>query len=219
MRRSLSVLIGLFLAAVAIALGARYLEQAVEEARRTEAMREFADEIYRSRSSLVAGNPQGDVTVVAFLDYNCPDCRADTPELAKLIANDGNVRLVVKELPVMGKNSDVLARLALAAAKQGKYLKLHEKFFTTPGPLTREQALVLADGLGLDRAQLVQDSRDRVVAKALADNKRIAGKLGVKDVPFYLVGDRVLGEGSGDLYEQLSESVADIRAHGCQVKC
>lgn len=204
---------------MAIAVGARYLEQVVLEARRAETLRKFADEIYRSPTSLVTGNPQGDVTVVAFLDYNCLDCRADAPELAKLIANDGNVRLVIKEFPTLGKHSEAVARMALAAGRQGKYLEVHEKFLATPGRLTKEQALDIAEKLGLDRAQLVQDSRDRAVANALGDDKRIAGKLGVRDVPFYLVGDRVLEDVSDGLYDRLSESVADVRAHGCQVKC
>jgi len=80
-----------------------------------------AEEIFRSPTSFVAGNPKGDVSVVAFLDYNCPYCRQDAPELARLIETDGKVRLVLKELPVLGKDSEEVARIALAAAAQGKY--------------------------------------------------------------------------------------------------
>ena len=202
-----------------IALGARHLDQTIQDARRAEAITELSDELYRSPDSLVVGNRQGDVTMVVFLDYNCPNCRADAPDLTKLLANDGNVRLVVKELPVLGRNSEDVARLALAAAKQGKYRELHEALFAARGRLNKRKALDLAEGLGLDRTRLEKDSRDRTIAKTLAANKRIAAKLGAKGVPFYLVGDRVLDEAPDDFYSELTENVADIRENGCQAKC
>ncbi len=74
-----------------------------------------ADAIYRPPQSFVAGNPKGEVSIVAFFDHNCPDCRADVPALEQLIAQDPGVRLVLKELPVLGPDSEAVARVALAA--------------------------------------------------------------------------------------------------------
>lgn len=202
-----------------VALGARHLDRTIQDARRSEAIAELSDELYRSPDALVVGNKQGDVTVVVFLDYNSPNSRRDAPDLAKLIANDGNVRLVVKELPVLGHSSEGVAKVALAAAKQGKYRELHDALFAAKGRLNKGKALDLAAGIGLDRTRLEKDSRDGKIAKTLAVNKRVAAKIGVKGVPFYLVGDLVVDEGPDDLYSALTENVADIRENGCQAKC
>jgi protein-disulfide isomerase len=177
-----------------------------------------AEEIFRSPTSFVAGNPKGDVSVVAFLDYNCPYCRQDAPELARLIETDGKVRLVLKELPVLGKDSEEVARIALAAAAQGKYFQLHQRLFAESGRATKAKALRIAGELGLDVGRLERDMDDPTITAALLENTRLARDIGVRGVPFYLVGDRVLGEGN-DLYAQLSQKVADIRENGCRTTC
>ncbi|HET9572754.1 MAG TPA: DsbA family protein [Methyloceanibacter sp.] len=177
-----------------------------------------AEEIFRSPTSFVAGNPKGDVSVVAFLDYNCPYCRQDAPELARLIETDGKVRLVLKELPVLGKDSEEVARIALAAAAQGKYFELHQRLYAESGRATKAKALRIAGDLGLDVGRLERDMDDPTITAALLENTRLARDIGVRGVPFYLVGDRVLGEGN-DLYAQLSQKVADIRENGCRAAC
>jgi thiol-disulfide isomerase/thioredoxin len=91
-----------------------FLSNYVLSGRQDAAIAEHAEAVYRSPSSFVAGNPQGDVSVVVFFDYNCPYCRAGAPELAKLVANDGKARLVLKELPVLGPDSEAVARVAQA---------------------------------------------------------------------------------------------------------
>jgi protein-disulfide isomerase len=177
-----------------------------------------AGEIFRSPTSFVAGNPQGDVSVVAFLDYNCPYCRQGAPDLARLIETDGKVRLVLKELPVLGKDSEEVARIALAAAAQGKYFELHQRLFAEPGRATRAKALRIAGELGLDVGGLERDMDDPAITAALLENTRLARDIGVRGVPFYLVGDRVLGEGK-DLYGSLTQKVADVLENGCRAAC
>jgi protein-disulfide isomerase len=177
-----------------------------------------AEQIFRSPTSFVAGNPHGDVSVVAFLDYNCPYCRQGAPDLAKLIETDDKVRLVLKELPVLGKDSEEVARIALAAIPQGKYLELHQRLFAEPGRATKAKALRIASDLGLDVRRLEADMDDPAITATLLENTRLARDIGVRGVPFYLVGDEVLGEGK-DLYGRLTEGVADIREHGCQAAC
>ncbi|HZP09359.1 DsbA family protein [Methyloceanibacter sp.] len=177
-----------------------------------------AADIYRSPTSFVAGNPEGDVSVVAFLDYNCPFCRQGAPDLAKLIATDGKVRLVLKELPVLGKDSEDVARIALASIPQGKYFELHQRLFAEPGRATKAKALRIASELGLDMGRLEAGMDDPAITAILLENTKLAKDIGVRGVPFYLVGDRVLGEGK-DLYGRLAQGVADIRAHGCRNTC
>ncbi len=188
------------------------------ESRQSRAIAEHADAIYRSPASPVAGNPDGDVTVVAFLDYNCPYCRQGTPALQKLLESDGKVRLVLKELPVLGSDSEKVARLALASVPQGKYFDLHEKLMTEPGRATEQRALGMAESIGLDAAKLADDASAPPIQDAIAANKALAASLKVRGVPFYLVGDRVVKEGD-DLYGRFAAAVADVRANGCTAKC
>jgi protein-disulfide isomerase len=189
------------------------------EARQEQAIAANADAIFRSPASVVAGNPRGDVSVVTFFDHNCPYCRDGAPDLAKLIAKDSNVRLVMKELPVLGPDSEKVARVALAAARQGKYFELYERMFAEPGRTTEAKAMRIAAALGLDAERLERDKLDPAIDAALAEHKRLAKALGVRGVPFYLVGDRPAGDGGKDLYGALAADVADIHAKGCRADC
>jgi len=108
------------LAGLASAVAAYVVVSFVQVVRQQNGIAEHAEEIFRAPATFVAGNPDGDVSVVAFFDYNCPYCREGAPALAKLIANDGKVRLVLKELPVLGRDSDAVARVALVSIPQGK---------------------------------------------------------------------------------------------------
>jgi protein-disulfide isomerase len=207
------------LVGLASAVAAYVVVSFVQVARQQNGIAEHADEIFRSPASFVAGNPDGDVSVVAFFDYNCPYCREGAPDLAKLIANDGKVRLVLKELPVLGRDSETVARIAVASIPQGKYFELHQMLFTEPGRATKEKALRIASSLGLDTAKLEKDMEEPAIEGAIAANKELADSLGVRGVPFYLVGDRAVpGDGDG-LYDELVTRVADIRKNGCRTVC
>jgi protein-disulfide isomerase len=201
--------------AVAVySLGARW-----QEVRQQRAVGVNAEQIFRSPAGFVAGNPNGDVSVVAFYDANCPYCRQGAPALAKLIAEDGQVRLVLRRLPLLGADSESAARVKLATMAQGKYFELYQRLFTEPGRATKDKAMRIAGELGLDTARLERDIQNPSIDGALAETTGLARALGVRGVPFYLVGDRVLGEGTDDLYAELTARVAEIRAHGCRTAC
>lgn len=218
MPRSFRLLILLGLAGLLSLVIAHEIVAYLRFARQERGIAAHAEQIFRSPTSFVAGNPQGDVSVVAFLDYNCPYCRQGAPDLAKLIEKDNNVRLVLKELPVLGKDSEDVARIALAAIPQGKYFELHQRLFAEPGRATKAKALHLASELGLDVDRLEADMDDPSVTATLLENTRLARDVGVRGVPFYLVGDEVLGDGK-DLYGRLAQAVAGIRENGCQAAC
>lgn len=218
MPRSFRLLILLGLAGLLSLVIAYEIVGYLRSARQERGIAAHAEQIFRSPTSFVAGNPQGDVSVVAFLDYNCPYCRQGAPDLAKLIEKDNNVRLVLKELPVLGKDSEDVARIALAAIPQGKYFELHQRLFAEPGRATKAKALRIASELGLDVDRLEADMDDPSVTATLLENTRLARDVGVKGVPFYLVGDEVLGDGK-DLYGRLAQAVAGIRENGCQAAC
>jgi protein-disulfide isomerase len=129
-------------------------EQSVQQ---QKAISQNANAIFRSPVSHVAGNPNGDVSVVEF-DYNCPYCRHALPDVLKLLNEDGKVRLVLKELPILGDDSVAAAKLALAANKQGKYFEIYQKLFSEPAKADKDKALRIAKELGLDIDQLQKDA-------------------------------------------------------------
>lgn len=198
------------LAVSSLALG--YVVATWSQGKRAEkAVDEHSEQIFRASADPVLGNPQGDVSVVAFFDYNCPDCRRTGPALTELVAKDPKVRVVLKELPVLGADSEAASRIALAARRQGKYAELHERLLTERGRAGKDKALRIAAELGLDPAALERDMDDPAVTEILLANMRLARDLGVRGVPFYLVGDHVLGEGADPFYPELAAKVAEVR--------
>ncbi|MGE3528010.1 MAG: DsbA family protein [Methyloceanibacter sp.] len=194
-------------------------QQAETSAKQQKVIGENADLIFRSPASYSAGNPNGDVTVVEFFDYNCGYCRRALPELVKLIGADDKVRLVFKEFPIFGEESEWAAKAALAAGKQGKYFEMHQKMYAAPGKASKEKALKVATEIGLDVPQLEKDMADPSIAKALEETKELAQKLGVEGTPFYLVGDRTIAGAPDDLYDQLVVKVDEVREKGCTATC
>jgi protein-disulfide isomerase len=194
-------------------------QQAEESAKQQKVIGDNADAIFRSPKSYSAGNPDGDVTVVEFFDYNCGYCKRALPELVKLIEGDDKVRVVFKELPIFGEESEWAAKAALAADKQGKYFEMHQKLYAAPGKADKDKALRVAAEIGLDVPQLEKDMEDPAVTQALEETKEIAAKLGVQGTPLYLIGDRMIPGAPDDLYDQLVAKVAEIREKGCKVTC
>src|SRR4249920_936399 len=164
--------------------------QAAEQAaQQQKAISDNADKLFRSPVAHVAGNPSGDVSIVEFFDYNCGYCKRALPDVLKLVNNDGKIRLVLKELPIFGEDSEAAAKAALAAGKQGKYFEMHQKLFTEPGKADKDKALKIAGELGLDIPQLEKDMEDPSIKQALDEAKDLGQKLGLQGTPLYLVGD------------------------------
>jgi protein-disulfide isomerase len=194
-------------------------QQEEQAALQEKVISENADAIFRSPLAYSAGNPEGDVTVVEFFDYNCGFCRRALPDVVKLIDNDDKVRVVFKELPIFGDDSEDAAKAALAAGKQGKYFEMHQKLYSEPGKANKEKALKIAQELGLDVPQLEKDMASDEVQRALDEAKELAQKLGLQGTPLYLIGDRTIPGAPDDLYDQLVENVAEIRKNGCKATC
>jgi protein-disulfide isomerase len=194
-------------------------QQAAESEKQQKVIGDNADSIFRSPLSYTAGNPKGDVTVVEFFDYNCGFCRRALPDVVKLVDTDDKVRVVFKELPIFGEESEWAAKAALAAGKQGKYFEMHQKLYTAPGKADKDKALRVASELGLDVPQLEKDMEDPSITKALEETKELAQKLGVQGTPLYLIGDRIVPGAPEDLYDQLVAKVAEVRENGCKATC
>lgn len=194
--------------------------QAEEQAALQEkAISENADALFRSDKSFTGGNPNGDVTVVEFFDYNCGFCRRAMPDVLKLVDNDDKVKLVLKELPIFGEESEAAAKGALASKKQGKYFEMHQKLFSEPGKANKDKVLRVANELGLDVPQLEKDMESPEVKAALEEAHGLAQKLGLQGTPLYLIGDRSIPGAPEDLYDQLVAKVAEVREKGCKATC
>src|SRR5690606_2919987 len=124
---------------------------------------------YRNPNSSVAGDPNGDITVVEFFDFNCGYCRRGLPEVQKLIASDAKVRVVFKELPILSKGSEEAAKVALAAKRQGKYWEFHQAMLSSKGQANEASSLKVAESLGLDMAKLKADMASDAVSQELED--------------------------------------------------
>jgi protein-disulfide isomerase len=194
--------------------------QAAEQAEKQQkVISDNAEAIFRSPLAHVAGNPNGNVSVVEFFDYNCGFCKRALPDVVKLAQNDNKVRLVLKELPIFGEESEGAAKVALASAKQGKYFEMYQKLFTEPGKADKDKALRIAGELGLDKAQLEKDMQDPEIQKSLDEAKELANKLGLQGTPLFLIGDRSIPGAPDDLYDQLTKNVAEVREKGCKATC
>lgn len=158
----------------------------------------------------MAGNPLGDVTIVNFYDTRCPYCRQMMPIEADLLRQDPGLRLVNKDLPVLGATSQLEARALLAAQRQGGYFKLQGVIMRQAAPSTRDTLRADADRLGLDGGRLLRDIDDPAIKARLAATIAMADQLNIQGTPALVVGDRLLS-GAQTLAE-LQSAVAAVRA-------
>jgi len=159
----------------------------------------------------VAGNPNGDITIVEYFDYQCPYCRKVEPELKQVVHDDGKVRLVQKDWPVLGPVSVVAARMALACKYQDKYLQAHDALIGVNSKLTepRIRELLAGAGIDVDRAARDLDTNAKAIDAILARNNEQAGAFGFNGTPSFIVGKfRVPGVLT---MEQFGMAIADAR--------
>jgi len=166
-------------------------------------------ELERDRNAPVLGNPEGDVTVVEFFDYNCPFCKKIADDMRALIENDPGVRLVYREWPIINQGSRFAARAALAARRQGKYEELHWALMARPR-VTEELTLRVARSIGIDIPRLLNDMNHRSVARHIALSMDLARSLGINGTPSFVIGDKIA---RGIITpEELTQYVRDARA-------
>lgn len=151
-----------------------------------------SSQLLRDPQTPVLGNPDGDVTLVKFTDYQCGFCKAADPRIDKLIADDPNVRVVVKEFPILGPVSVVAAKAALASVKQGKYQAFHKGMMAHRGQLKEDNIFTIAQAAGVDVARLKVDMNAPDVADQIIDNFNLARALKVSLTPAYIVNADVL---------------------------
>ncbi len=150
------------------------------------------DSLSNDPGSPIGGSPEGDVTVVEFFDYRCPYCKAMASGLARLLKEDGNIRFVYKEWPILGPVSEVAARAALGAWKQGRYAEYHEVLMTISGKLSEEDIFEAAKSLGLDIGRLRKDMNSPEIDEIILRNQKLADSLNISGTPAFVIGSTMV---------------------------
>lgn len=167
-------------------------EQQATANRQRSAVQAHLDELHDPGPLPVLGNPNGDVTIVEFFDYRCGYCRGVAPDLMDAVEADGNVRLVLKEFPILGPESLFAARAAVAAAKQGAYATFHRRLMMDVNEVTQDSVMALAKDMGLDVEQLRADMNASGIDEALRASYSLAEALEISGTPAFVVGDTLV---------------------------
>ncbi len=170
------------------------------------------DELVNDPASPVGGNPDGDVTLVEFFDYHCAYCKRVLGAMKAVLEEDPGLRVVFKEFPILGPDSFVAARAALASRKQdpAKYLEFHIALMSTRGRLTQPRILEIARDVGFDTERLVADMAAPEFAATIERNLALARALDINGTPTFVIGDRLI-PGAVDL-DTLRKLIAEARA-------
>lgn len=158
----------------------------------------------------IIGNPNGDVTIIEFFDYQCPYSRRVQERLAPFVGQDGNVKLVVKNFPVIGPGSRIAARAARAAARQDKFEQFHYLLFETRVAFTKDNLLNLATDVGLDPVKLGRDMDTVDVADDVTINYDQARQLKITGTPTFIINGHLVTEASADI--DFPKTIAAARA-------
>lgn len=164
--------------------------------------------------SLITGNPDGDVTVIEFLDYRCGYCKQAHDGVKALIASDPNIKFIIKEFPILGPESTFASRAAMAALEQGAdaYLSFNDAMMRHRGDLDQPTVMRIAGEAGVDQAKLAEDIQNPQIAANIRETYGLARRLDISGTPAFIIGDTIV---RGFLpYDSLKEIVEDERRQG-----
>ncbi len=154
-----------------------------------------ADALYNDPSSWVGGNPDGDITIVEFLDYRCGYCRRAHPEVAELIESDGNIRIIVKEFPILGEESVLASRYALAVRSvegDAAYADVNDHLMNLRGSVSNETLSALSDSLGFDGPSVMDAMNSEEVSAIIAENRALGQRLAINGTPSFVFGGQLI---------------------------
>ncbi|WP_417767482.1 DsbA family protein [Stappia sp.] len=193
-------------------------EMAAASKARTEALSGIADILFNSTRQVELGNPDGDVTLVEFFDYNCGYCKRAMADMEKLLEEDKKLRVVLKEFPVLGQGSVEAAQVAVAVnmAEPEKYHDFHRNLMGASGQANKASALAAAGEAGLDVDKLEASLDDAEVKTSIQEVYMLANRLGLTGTPSYVIGDDVVMGAVG--YDQLKGKIDSMRNCG-QATC
>lgn len=181
----------------------------------------YADRIFHQANDPIGGNPNGTVTLVEFSDYQCPHCLDMAPIVDNLIKNNPNLRVVYKEFPIRGPVSELAAKAALAAQKQGKYIEFHNALMKSKTePLTEDSIYKIAQSVGLNVNKLKTDIKDNSIDQQIKDTYKLAQDLKLIYTPVFFIAktnvktnagsNAVIFIPGGVAIDQLNDAVSKI---------
>jgi protein-disulfide isomerase len=174
-------------------------------------------EIYEDDGNVILGNPRGDVTLVEMFDYNCGYCRGAVPDMASLLAEDPNLRVILKEFPILSDGSVEAAKVAVLVSEDHKldYWAFHQKLFSTRGHVDANAALAAAEAVGGNRVAMMIDMNSPRTQDVLKESYTLAEALDVSGTPTYIIGDELIPGAIG--LDALRQKIANMRACGSTV--
>ncbi|HXW25523.1 MAG TPA: DsbA family protein [Xanthobacteraceae bacterium] len=188
-------------------------QTAAEAEKQAVGVREHKQELFNSSHQVTLGNPQGNVTMVEFFDYNCGYCKRALADMLQLLKTDPNLKVVLKEYPVLGPGSLEAAQVAVAARMQDKtgkrYLDFHQRLLGERGPADKAHALAAAKEAGFDVARIEKDLASDEVTETLKEIMHVADAIGLNGTPSYIIGSEVVVGAQG--YAALKEKVDAAR--------
>ena len=153
------------------------------------------DAIFQDGHSWVGGNPDGDLTLVEFVDYRCGYCRKVNPELEALIKNDGNIRFILKEFPILGPESELASRFAISVQQisgADDYKRAHDTLMEMRVPVTLETLTEVAGELGLEAGPIINHMNSAEVTDVLGANRQLAETMAIQGTPTFVIGSELL---------------------------
>jgi protein-disulfide isomerase len=188
-------------------------QAAAEADRHKGAVAKYRKELFASTHHVTIGNPQGDVTLVEFFDYNCGYCKRALGDMMELLKGDPKLKIVLKEFPVLGPGSIEAAQVAVAVRMQDpsgkKYLDFHQKLLSGRGQADKARALAAAKEAGFDVARIERDLQSAEVRTSLEESMQLAEALGINGTPSYVVGESVVAGAVG--VATLKQQIAQAR--------
>ncbi|WP_306116360.1 MULTISPECIES: DsbA family protein [unclassified Roseovarius] len=174
------------------------LEKRQQQARAqddTDLVKVNAEDIFNDGHSWVGGNPDGDITLVEFMDYRCGYCRRAFDEVETLLESDGNIRFIVKEFPILGEESTLASRFAIATqqvAGDEAYKSVHDTLMAFNGAINEASLSRIADSLGLDPHAITAHMNSDEVTKVIAENHDLAQRLSISGTPSFVMANHML---------------------------
>ncbi|MBB1490074.1 DsbA family protein [Paracoccus sp. MC1854] len=172
----------------------------------------YSAEIFEDGHSWIGGNPAGDLTIVEFIDYRCGYCRRVAPEVDEVVAKDGNIRLILKEFPILGEESDLASRYAIAVKQlEGgeAYKAVHDRLYEMRGAVTAESLGAISEDLGFDPQAVAARMGSDEVSAEIASNRQLAEKMQIMGTPTFVIGPELL---RGIPSTGLAAAVEQVRA-------
>ncbi|AVX04512.1 hypothetical protein MXMO3_01988 [Maritalea myrionectae] len=188
--------------------------QQAEIAQTSQTLEALGDRVHNDPDQVVLGNPDGDVTIIEFFDYNCGYCRQAVGNMLQLLEEDKDVRFILREFPILSQGSADAARVATIVNRSGKvdYMEFHTKLFQSRGQVDKERALEVAAELGLNPVEVELQMQDQSVTQAIGRTYQLADALAISSTPNYIIGNEVVR--GAESYEGLKRRVDNMRECG-----